>query len=86
MRDCEPVAKRLPDTATAPAPTTWPRSCAATAPKPTIAQRGPTLIVNVEPSAQLYDGIYSGKGPTYEDHDLINVSGPLRVMRRRTVS
>ena len=47
----------------------------------TIVQRSPTLIVNVEPSAQLYDGIYYGKGPTYEDRDLINVSVPLRVMK-----
>ena len=48
----------------------------------TIVQRSPTLIVNVEPSAQLYDGIYYGKGPTYEDRDLINVSVPLRVMKK----
>ncbi len=48
----------------------------------TIVQRSPTLIVNVEPSAQLYDGIYYGKGPTYEDRDLINVSVPLRVMKQ----
>ena len=48
----------------------------------TIVQRSPTLIVNVEPSAQLYDGVYYGKGPTYEDRDLINVSVPLRVMKQ----
>ncbi len=48
----------------------------------TIVQRSPTLIVNVEPSAQLYDAIYYGKGPTYEDRDLINVSVPLRVMKQ----
>ena len=48
----------------------------------TIVQRSPTLIVNVEPSAQLYDGVYHGKGPTYEDRDLINVSVPLRVMKQ----
>lgn len=47
----------------------------------TIVQRSPTLITNVEPSAQLYDGVYYGKGPTYEDRDLINVSVPLRVMK-----
>ncbi len=47
----------------------------------TIVQRSPTLIVNVEPGAQLYDGIYYGKGPTLEDRDLINVSVPLRVMK-----
>jgi cation diffusion facilitator CzcD-associated flavoprotein CzcO len=48
----------------------------------TIVQRSPTLIVNVEPSAQLYDGVYYGKGPSYEDRDLINVSVPLRVMKK----
>ena len=48
----------------------------------TIVQRSPTLIVNVEPGAQLYDGIYYGKGPTLEDRDLINVSVPLRVMKK----
>ena len=48
----------------------------------TIVQRSPTLIVNVEPSAQLYDGVYYGKGPSYEDRDLINVSVPLRVMKQ----
>jgi cation diffusion facilitator CzcD-associated flavoprotein CzcO len=47
----------------------------------TIVQRSPTLITNVEPSAQLYDGVYYGKGPTYEDRDLINVSVPLRMMK-----
>ncbi len=46
-----------------------------------IVQRSPTLIVNIEPGAQLYDGIYYGKGPSLEDRDLINVSVPLRVMR-----
>ncbi|MFN4015798.1 MAG: flavin-containing monooxygenase [Reyranella sp.] len=48
----------------------------------TIVQRSPTLIVNVEPGAQLYDGVYYGKGPTLEDRDLINVSVPLRVMKK----
>ncbi|MBN9540060.1 MAG: NAD(P)/FAD-dependent oxidoreductase, partial [Alphaproteobacteria bacterium] len=47
----------------------------------TIVQRSPTLVTNVEPSAQLYDGVYYGKGPTYEDRDLINVSVPLRMMK-----
>lgn len=47
----------------------------------TIVQRSPTLITNVEPSAQLYDGIYYGRGPSFEDRDLINVSVPLRVMK-----
>lgn len=48
----------------------------------TIVQRSPTLIVNVEPSAQLYDGVYYGKGPTLDDRDLINVSVPLRVLKK----
>ena len=41
-------------------------------------QRGPTLIINVEPSAQLYDGIYVGEGPSMDDRDLINASIPCR--------
>ena len=48
----------------------------------TIVQRSPTLIVNIEPGAQLYDGVYYGKGPTLDDRDLINVSVPLRVMKQ----
>ncbi len=48
----------------------------------TIVQRSPTLIVNVEPSAQVYDSVYYGKGPTLEDRDLINTSFPLPVMKQ----
>jgi len=48
----------------------------------TIVQRSPTLIVNVEPSAQLYDGVYYGKGPSLDDRDLINASVPLRLLKR----
>ena len=40
----------------------------------TMVQRSPTLVVNVEPSAQLYDGVYLGDGPSLEDRDLINAS------------
>jgi putative flavoprotein involved in K+ transport len=47
----------------------------------TIIQRSPTLIVNIEPSAQLYDGIYWGEGPSHEDRDLINVATPFPVVR-----
>ena len=47
----------------------------------TMVQRSPTLVVNVEPSAQLYDGIYYGDGPTLADRDLINTSFPLPVMK-----
>ncbi len=48
----------------------------------TMVQRSPTLVVNVEPSAQLYDGIYYGDGPSREDRDLINTSFPLPVMKQ----
>jgi len=48
----------------------------------TMVQRSPTLVVNVEPSAQLYDGVYFGDGPPREDRDLINTSVPLAVMRQ----
>lgn len=48
----------------------------------TMVQRSPTLVTNVEPSAQLYDGIYYGAGPTLEDRDLINTSFPLDVMKQ----
>jgi len=43
----------------------------------TMVQRSPTLVVNVEPSAQVYDGVYLGEGPSLEDRDLINASMPL---------
>ena len=46
----------------------------------TMVQRSPTLVLNVEPTAQLYDGIYLGEGPSLEDRDLINTSIPLRLM------
>lgn len=48
----------------------------------TMIQRSPTLVVNIEPSAQLYDGVYLGPGPSLEDRDLINASVPLAVMRQ----
>ena len=48
----------------------------------TMVQRSPTLVTNVEPSAQLYDGIYYGDGPSLEDRDLINTSFPLPVMKQ----
>ena len=46
----------------------------------TLVQRSPTLVSQVEPSAQLYDGIYLGEGPPLEDRDLINTSIPKAVM------
>ncbi|MSP96870.1 MAG: NAD(P)/FAD-dependent oxidoreductase [Betaproteobacteria bacterium] len=47
----------------------------------TMVQRSPTLVVNVEPSAQIYDGIYLGAGPSLEDRDLINASMPLQLTK-----
>ncbi|HVM80773.1 MAG TPA: NAD(P)/FAD-dependent oxidoreductase [Stellaceae bacterium] len=46
-----------------------------------IVQRSPTLIVNVEPSAQLPYALY-GEGPSLEDCDLITVSVPLALARQ----
>jgi putative flavoprotein involved in K+ transport len=46
-----------------------------------IVQRSPTLIVNIEPSAQLVYGLYS-EGPPLEDCDLITASVPLALARR----
>ncbi len=48
----------------------------------TMVQRSPTLVVNVEPSAQLYDGVYYGSGPTLADRDLINTSFPLPILKQ----
>src|SRR3712207_5058605 len=48
----------------------------------TMVQRSPTLVVNVEPSAQVYDGVYHGEGPSLDDRDLINASFPLPVLKR----
>ena len=48
----------------------------------TMIQRSPTLVVNIEPSAQLYDGVYLGPGPSLDYRDLINASMPLALMRR----
>ncbi len=46
----------------------------------TLVQRSPTLITNIEPSAQLAYGIYS-EG-TLEDNDLITTSMPLPLAKR----
>ena len=45
----------------------------------TMVQRSPTMVVNVEPSAQLYDGLYLDF-ENIEDQDLINTSVPFDVM------
>lgn len=47
----------------------------------TLVQRSSTLIVNVEPSAQLPYALYS-EGPPLEDCDLITVSMPLSLARK----
>ena len=48
----------------------------------TMVQRSPTLIVNVEPSAQLYDAVYYGEGPPLADRDVLNMSYPLPVLKQ----
>jgi cation diffusion facilitator CzcD-associated flavoprotein CzcO len=47
----------------------------------TMVQRSPTLVVNVDPSAQLYDYVLLADGPSLADRDLINVASPLRQMK-----
>jgi len=47
----------------------------------TLVQRSPTLIVNIEPSAQLPYALYD-EGPPLEDCDLITASMPLALARK----
>ena len=47
----------------------------------TLVQRGSTMVVQVEPSAQLAYALYD-EGPPLEDCDLITVSVPLSVARK----
>ncbi len=49
--------------------------------KVTLVQRSPTLIVNIEPSAQLPYALYD-EGPPLEDCDLITMSIPLQLSRK----
>ncbi|HEX9397816.1 MAG TPA: NAD(P)/FAD-dependent oxidoreductase [Burkholderiales bacterium] len=49
--------------------------------KVTLVQRSPTLIVNIEPSAQFPYALYS-EGPPLEDCDLITASMPLPLARK----
>ena len=49
--------------------------------KVTLVQRSSTMIVNVEPSAQLPYALYS-EGPPLEDCDLITTSIPLSLARK----
>jgi putative flavoprotein involved in K+ transport len=47
----------------------------------TMVQRSPTLVVNIDPSAQLYDKTYLGEGPPVDVRDLLNASVPLQVLK-----
>lgn len=47
----------------------------------TMVQRSPTLILNIEPSAQLVYSLYAEGIPT-EDCDLITTANPLALLRR----
>jgi len=46
-----------------------------------LVQRSPTLIVNIEPSAQLAYALYD-EGPPLEDCDLVTVSVPLPLLKK----
>ncbi len=50
----------------------------------TLVQRSPTLVVNIEPSAQLPYTLYA-EGPALEDCDLITVSMPTPLVRKAHV-
>ena len=47
----------------------------------TMVQRNPSVVVNVEPSAQMYDSVFFEDGPSIEDKDLITLSIPLKVLK-----
>lgn len=47
----------------------------------TMVQRSPTMVVNVEPSAQLYDGSYLDESKRTEDLDLFNSSVPMALIK-----
>lgn len=51
----------------------------------TMVQRSPTLVVNIEPSAQLPYVLYS-EGPTLEDCDLITTSIPVPLAKQAHVT
>jgi len=53
--------------------------------KVTLVQRSPTMIVNVEPSAQLQYALYD-EGPSLEDCDLITTSMPLSLIRKSHIA
>jgi cation diffusion facilitator CzcD-associated flavoprotein CzcO len=49
--------------------------------KPTLVQRNSTMVVNIEPSAQLPYALYD-EGPPLEDCDLVTTSIPLALARK----
>jgi putative flavoprotein involved in K+ transport len=51
----------------------------------TLVQRSSTMIVNVEPSAQLQYALYD-EGPSLEDCDLITTSMPLSLVRKSHIA
>src|ERR1043165_8653446 len=51
----------------------------------TLVQRSPTLVVNIEPSAQLAYTLYD-EGPPTEDCDLIAASMPFALVRKSHIS
>jgi thioredoxin reductase len=53
--------------------------------KVTLVQRSSTMIVNVEPSAQLQYALYD-EGPSLEDCDLIATSMPLSLVRKSHIA
>ena len=53
--------------------------------KVTLVQRSSTMIVNVEPSAQLQYALYD-EGPSLEDCDLITTSMPLPLVRKSHIA
>jgi putative flavoprotein involved in K+ transport len=46
-----------------------------------MVQRSPTMVVNVDPSAQLYDQSYLGDGPPIDIRDTLNSGMPLAVIK-----
>jgi putative flavoprotein involved in K+ transport len=58
--------------------------CSAGA-KVTLVQRSSTMIVNVEPSAQLQYALYD-EGPSLEDCDLITTSMPFSLVRKSHIA